>query len=92
MTTQEAIEILKQFNAWRRDLNTPNSHEMPNPKEVGIAIDTIVHSYPDNDTLVDIHNSIPDPSIYCNLSKQDIENSLSYVRWALYSYTKIYGK
>lgn len=40
MTPQEAIEILKQFNAWRRDLNTPNSHDMPDPKEVGIAIDT----------------------------------------------------
>lgn len=42
MTPQQAIEILKQYNAWRRDENVPNSHEMPDPKEVGIAIDTAV--------------------------------------------------
>lgn len=90
MTTQKAIEILKQFNAWRRD--DTDLHEQPDPRLVGVAIDTIVHSYPDNDTLVDIHNSIPDKSIYVNLSREDIENSLSYVRWALYSYTKIYAK
>lgn len=42
MTPQEAIEILKRYNAWRRDENVPNSHEMPDPKEVGIAIDTAV--------------------------------------------------
>lgn len=41
MTTQEAIEILKQYNAWRRDENAPNSHEMPSPKEVGVAIDLL---------------------------------------------------
>lgn len=80
MTPQKAIEILKQYNAWRRDENVPNSREMPDPKDVGIAIDTIVYGYPDNDTLVNIHNSIPDKSIYVNLSREDIENSLSYVR------------
>jgi hypothetical protein len=80
MTPQEAIEVLKQYNAWRRDRNDINQHEMPDVAQIGIAIDTIVHSYPDNDTLVSIHNSIPDKSIYVNLSREDIENSLSYVR------------
>lgn len=42
MSIQEAIEILTQFNFWRRDDNLPNSQEIPNPKEVGIAIDKAV--------------------------------------------------
>lgn len=42
MTPHEAIEILKQYNAWRRDENIPNSQDMPDPKQIGIAIDTAV--------------------------------------------------
>lgn len=44
MSIQEAIEILTQFNLWRRDDNVSNSQEMPNPKEVGIAIDKAVEA------------------------------------------------
>lgn len=39
MSIQEAMEILTQFNLWRRDDNVPNSQEMPDPKKIGIAID-----------------------------------------------------
>ena len=42
MTTKQAIEILKQYNAWRRDEAIPNSHEMPNPTEIGKAIDVAI--------------------------------------------------
>ena len=44
MKIQEAIEILTNYNLWRRDDNTPNSHKMPDPKEIGIAIDKAVES------------------------------------------------
>ena len=39
LSIQEAIEILTQYNLWRRDDNVPNSQEMPDPKNLGIAID-----------------------------------------------------
>jgi hypothetical protein len=52
MPPQEAIEILKQFNAWRRDENIRNSHEMPNPKEVGIAIDTLIQTVQDQEACI----------------------------------------
>ena len=41
MTAQEAVEILKQFNLWRRDREMPNSQEMPDPTKIGIAIDLL---------------------------------------------------
>lgn len=42
MSIQEAIEILTQYNLWRRDNSIPNSYEMPEPKKIGIAIDKAV--------------------------------------------------
>lgn len=42
MTTQKALAILKQYNAWRRDEAIPNSIEMPNPTEIGKAIDVAI--------------------------------------------------
>lgn len=44
MTISEAIEILTQLNAWRRDNNVPNSHEMPDPTQVGLAIDKAIEA------------------------------------------------
>ena len=44
MSIQEAIEILTQYNLWRRDDNVPNSQEMPEPKKIGIAIDKAVEA------------------------------------------------
>lgn len=43
MTISQAIEILRYFNAWRRD----NEGEMqqPDPKEVGMAIDVVTEYY-----------------------------------------------
>ena len=37
MTAAEAIEILRQHNAWRRGAETPQG----DPKEIGIAIDVL---------------------------------------------------
>lgn len=42
MTFSEARDLLVYFNKWRRDDNVPNSYEMPNPTEIGKAIDTAV--------------------------------------------------
>ena len=53
MTREEARDILKWYNAWRRDDNVPNSYEMPNPKEIGIAIDVAISAL---DDLVDLKN------------------------------------
>ena len=39
MTTQQAVQILKQHNKWRR---ADEMMEMTDPKTLGIAIDTIV--------------------------------------------------
>lgn len=44
MSFQEAIEILTQYNLWRRDDKIPNSQKMPDPKQVGIAIDKAVEA------------------------------------------------
>lgn len=40
MTKQEAVELLKKFNQWRRS----GEDDMPNPKEVGEAIDTVINA------------------------------------------------
>lgn len=40
MTTKKAIEVLRRFNAWRRyDGPLGEGPSMPDPKEVGVAID-----------------------------------------------------
>ena len=45
MLINEAIQILKDFNIWRRyDGDIESSPEMPEPKQVGIAIDTVINS------------------------------------------------
>jgi hypothetical protein len=44
MTIKEAREILVRFNEWRRyDSSLTESPRMENPKEIGIAIDTVVN-------------------------------------------------
>lgn len=42
MTTNEAIEVLKAHNEWRRDDNFPNSKAMVNPTELGKALDKAI--------------------------------------------------
>ena len=43
--TKEAIEILQQYNNWRRAKldNNLNPVPMPNPREVGEAIDYVIY-------------------------------------------------
>lgn len=67
MTTAEAVEILKQFNLWRRDREMPNSQEMPDPKKIGIAIDMFI------DAL--------DMSKVSRLEVISYENGREYVNW-----------
>jgi len=82
MTTKEAIDILKELRKiqWSED-----SRYME-------ALDVIIENYPNNDIIVQIHDSIPDPYSYYNISRPDLENKLAYVKWALYSYWHIYAK
>ena len=40
MTIKEAKELLVNHNIWRRD--SVGAYHMPDPKDVGIAIDTLV--------------------------------------------------
>ena len=42
MTNKEAKELLMKYNRWRRDDNVPNKYEMPDPKDIGIAIDKAI--------------------------------------------------
>ena len=43
MNIEKAIEILELHNKWRRDNNS--KYEMAEPKELGIAIDTVVSEF-----------------------------------------------
>lgn len=45
MELQKAIKILEEHNEWRRDDSDEPTIKMANPKELGIAIDTIVKHY-----------------------------------------------
>jgi len=45
MELQKAIKILEEHNKWRRDNSDEPTTKMTNPKELGIAIDTIVKHY-----------------------------------------------
>lgn len=42
MTYKEARDLLVQYNKWRRDDHVPNSYVMPNPTEIGKAIDAAI--------------------------------------------------
>lgn len=42
MTEKEALAILKQYNAWRRDEATPSAIEMANTTDIGKAIDVAI--------------------------------------------------
>lgn len=41
MKIKEATQILKLYNQYRRDNNVPSKIDMPNPTQLGIAIDVI---------------------------------------------------
>ena len=51
MKLSEALIILEQYNNWRRDnsIPLPNKYEMPDPKQIGMAIDVILE-YHKNET------------------------------------------
>lgn len=40
---QKHVALLRQYNAWRQDNpDNPTPLEMPNPREVGIALDAVL--------------------------------------------------
>lgn len=43
----ESIEILEAHNLWRRDVN--NIHPSVAPRELGIALETVIKHYKDGD-------------------------------------------
>ena len=45
MELSEAIKILKHHNKWRRSKEDFNPFTMVNPKQLGVAIDTVVNQY-----------------------------------------------
>lgn len=44
MTIEEARDLLVHLNKWHRDDHVPNQYEMPNPTNIGIAIDIAIES------------------------------------------------
>jgi len=45
MSISEAVEILDNHNKWRRDQNVPYEVPPVDPKELGIAMDTIIEYF-----------------------------------------------
>jgi len=45
MKLKEAITILENHNKWRRNDKVPNDIVMAEPKELGVAIDTVVSGF-----------------------------------------------
>jgi len=56
MDINKAIEILDNHNKWRRD--SEGVYKMAEPKELGIAIDTVVSEFRSNLSLDCVSNSI----------------------------------
>lgn len=42
MDYKTALDLLIKFNLWRRDNNIPNQYDMPNPTDIGKAIDVAI--------------------------------------------------
>ena len=42
MNFTETRDLLEYYNKWRRDNHVPNQYEMPDPTEIGVAIDKAV--------------------------------------------------
>lgn len=45
MKIEQAIKIIENHNKWRRDKNVPSKYISTNPKDLGLAIDSIVKHY-----------------------------------------------
>jgi len=53
MTEKEAILLLITYNDWRRGDEIP----MPDPKQIGIAIDTVVNAWKERNAEETIDNA-----------------------------------
>lgn len=48
MTLQKAVDLLRQYNEWRRYSGlVSKGPQQPDPTEIGMAIDTVVEHYDD---------------------------------------------
>ena len=63
MTREEARDLLEWYNLWRRDDHVPNKYDMPNPKEIGVAIDVAIDSI---DRLINILNKYTELKEKCD--------------------------
>jgi len=54
MNKQQAIEVLKAHNEWRRDKGDTEDLIMPEPKDIGEAIDVAIAALSDAVTLLDV--------------------------------------
>ena len=55
MNIKTAVEILDNYNKWRRwddDFENGKSPEMPHPKQIGIALDTVVRYLKEIETKI----------------------------------------
>jgi hypothetical protein len=74
MEIKQAIEIVEQFNKWRRGAELPH----PNPIEVGIAIDVIInelHKYIQKDILIKVMKEDQENGLYNNTSGEDLKRT-----------------
>jgi hypothetical protein len=54
MEIEEAIQIIKDHNEWRRDRDVPSEKVMADPTELGIAIDLVISGL--GDVMIWIEN------------------------------------
>jgi hypothetical protein len=74
MTIKEAREILVRFNEWRRyDSSLTESPRMENPKEIGIAIDTVV-----NDVWISLKDRKPELDQECIIFNGKVMSGFIY--------------
>ena len=80
MEINEAVSILKLANLWRQD--NEGIYKMPNPKELGIAIDVVVEYF--STDIPDVNNLVcpthgtklykhPNGIAYCSLCDYSIQ-------------------
>ena len=65
MSPEQALDILVRHNKWRRDDHIPNSCDMVNPTDLGIAIDVAIRVLSEH-----VSKSSVEESSYANYSAQ----------------------
>ena len=50
MTTENAIKLVEHYNNWRREEDFPSKLVMPNPTQLGIALEILIKVAKDSTT------------------------------------------